>query len=95
MINSNYMKKERLGFNLAIMGIIASGKDTQAKLLQNKYNLQSVGTGLYTRNLLKEKSKNSKVSKNAIKIDSDDEIPVKKSNKSTIILSDESDEEEN
>ena len=58
MINSNYMKKERLGFNLAIMGIIASGKDTQAKLLQNKYNLQSVGTGLYTRNLLKEKSKN-------------------------------------
>ena len=51
------MKKERLGFNLAVMGIIASGKDTQANLLQEKYNLKPVGTGLYTRNLLKEKSK--------------------------------------
>jgi adenylate kinase len=51
------MKKERLGFNLAIMGIIASGKDTQANLLQNKYDLEPVGTGLFTRNLLREKSK--------------------------------------
>ena len=57
MINLNYMKKERLGFNLAIMGIIASGKDTQANLLQNKYDLEPVGTGLFTRNLLREKSK--------------------------------------
>ena len=52
------MKKERLGFNLAVMGIIASGKDTQVNLLRDKYDLQSVGTGLYTRNLLKEKSNN-------------------------------------
>jgi adenylate kinase len=51
------MKKERLGFNIQIMGIIASGKDTQAGLLMKKYNLQPVSTGLYTRNLLKEKSK--------------------------------------
>lgn len=50
------MKKERLGFNIQIMGIIASGKDTQANLLMKKYNLQSISTGLYTRNLLKEKS---------------------------------------
>ncbi|MCX6754138.1 MAG: nucleoside monophosphate kinase [Candidatus Nomurabacteria bacterium] len=50
------MKKERLGFNLAIMGVWTSGKDTQANLLKEKYNLQPVGTGLYTRNLLKEKS---------------------------------------
>ena len=57
VINLGYMKKERLGFNLAVMGIIASGKDTQANLLQEKYNLKPVGTGLYTRNLLKEKSK--------------------------------------
>lgn len=50
------MKKERLGFNIAVMGIITSGKDTQVNLLKEKYNLQPVGTGLYTRNLLKEKS---------------------------------------
>ncbi len=50
-------KKERLGFNIQIMGIIASGKDTQANLLMKKYNLQPISTGLYTRNLLKEKSK--------------------------------------
>jgi adenylate kinase len=52
------MKKEQLGFNIAIMGVWTSGKDTQANLLKEKYNLQAVGTGLYTRNLLKEKSKN-------------------------------------
>lgn len=51
------IKKERLGFNIQIMGIIASGKDTQANLLMKKYNLQPISTGLYTRNLLKEKSK--------------------------------------
>ena len=50
------MKKERLGFNLAVMGIIASGKDTQVDLLKDKYDLYPIGTGLYTRNLLKEKS---------------------------------------
>jgi len=52
------MKKERLGFNLALMGMITSGKETQTKLLKKKYALQSVETGVYSRKLLKEKSKN-------------------------------------
>ena len=51
------MKKERLGFNLTLMGMIASGKETQTELLKKKYSLQSVETGVYTRKLLKEKSK--------------------------------------
>ena len=50
------MKKERLGFNIQIMGMIASGKDTQTKILKNKYLLKSVETGVYTRKLLKENS---------------------------------------
>ncbi len=52
------MKKKRLGFNLILMGMIASGKETQTEILQKKYSLQAVETGVYTRNLLKEKSKN-------------------------------------
>lgn len=52
------MKKQRLGFNLQIMGMIASGKDTQANLLRNKYDLKKIETGLYARKLLTEKSKN-------------------------------------
>ena len=52
------MKKERLGFNLILMGMIASGKETQTKLLREKYALEPVETGVYSRNLLKEKSKN-------------------------------------
>lgn len=51
------MKKERLGFNLILMGMIASGKETQTKLLKKKYSLQPVETGVYSRNLLKEKSR--------------------------------------
>lgn len=50
------MKKERLGFNLTLMGMIASGKETQTELLKKKYALQSVETGVYTRKLLKENS---------------------------------------
>jgi adenylate kinase len=57
MINWNYMKKEHLGFNLALMGMIASGKDTQTNFLKKKYALQSVETGVHSRKLLKEKSK--------------------------------------
>jgi adenylate kinase family enzyme len=30
-------KKERLGFNIVLLGQIASGKDTQAKILMKKY----------------------------------------------------------
>lgn len=52
------MKKEKLGFNLALMGMIASGKETQTEILKKKYNLMPIETGVYTRNLLKEKSKN-------------------------------------
>ncbi len=47
---------QRLGFNLALMGMIASGKETQTAILKKKYALQPVETGVYTRNLLKEKS---------------------------------------
>jgi adenylate kinase family enzyme len=56
-------EKESLGFNLAIMGIIASGKDTQAELLKDRYNLHLVQTGLYTRNLLKEKTKDGELAR--------------------------------
>lgn len=52
------MKKERLGFNLTLMGMIASGKETQINILKKKYSFQSVETGVYSRNLLKEKSQN-------------------------------------
>lgn len=60
------MKKERLGFNIAIMGVWTSGKDTQANLLKEKYNLQPVGTGLYSRNLLKEKSKDGDLARKTV-----------------------------
>jgi len=49
---------KRLGFNLTLMGAFASGKDTQAEILEKKYSLYPVKTGVYTRNLMKEKSKN-------------------------------------
>lgn len=49
---------EKLGFNVAIMGMITAGKDTQANILKKKYLLKTVETGVYSRNLLKEKSEN-------------------------------------
>lgn len=55
--------KEKLGFNLAIMGMIASGKDTQVNLLKKKYDLKPVETGLFTRNLLKEKTKEGDIAR--------------------------------
>lgn len=51
------MKKERLGFNLVLLGQIASGKDTQAFILKNKYNFSLVESGKYWRKLQKEDSK--------------------------------------
>ncbi len=51
------MKKKRLGFNLALMGMIASGKETQMEILKKKYSLQPVETGVFTRKLLKAKTK--------------------------------------
>ena len=49
---------KRLGFNIVLLGMIASGKETQANILKNKYAFKFVETGVYSRKLLKEKSKN-------------------------------------
>jgi adenylate kinase family enzyme len=49
---------KKLGFNIVLLGMIASGKETQANILKKKYPLKFVETGVYTRNLLKEKTKN-------------------------------------
>lgn len=49
---------KKLGFNLAIMGMITAGKDTQANILKKDYALRPIKTGVYSRNLLKEKSVN-------------------------------------
>jgi len=56
MINSIYMKKERLGFHIVLLGQIASGKDTQAKLLEDEYNLIPVESGKHWRKVEKEDS---------------------------------------
>ncbi|MFA6524522.1 MAG: nucleoside monophosphate kinase [Candidatus Paceibacterota bacterium] len=48
---------EKLGFNLALMGMITSGKDTQANILKTKYSLKTIETGKYSRMLLKAKGK--------------------------------------
>ena len=48
---------KKLGFNIVLLGMIASGKDTQAKILKNNYALKSIESGIYWRKLLKEKSK--------------------------------------
>jgi adenylate kinase len=50
------MKKEKLGFHIVLLGQIASGKDTQAKMLMQKYLLRPVESGKYWRKLEKEKS---------------------------------------
>jgi len=49
---------KKLGFNIVLLGMIASGKETQANILKKKYALKFVETGVYSRKLLKEKSKN-------------------------------------
>ena len=46
---------QRLGFNIVLLGMIASGKETQANILKKKYALKFVETGVYTRKLLKAK----------------------------------------
>ena len=48
---------KKLGFNIVLLGMITSGKDTQAKILKKKYMLKTVESGIYWRKLLKEKSK--------------------------------------
>jgi adenylate kinase len=47
---------KKLGFNIVLLGMIASGKETQANILKKKYALKFVETGVYARKLLKEKS---------------------------------------
>ncbi len=49
---------KKLGFNIVLLGDTASGKETQANILKRKYALKFVETGVYSRKLLKEKSKN-------------------------------------
>jgi len=49
---------KRLGFNIVLLGMIASGKETQANILKKKYALKFVETGVYSRKLSKEKGKN-------------------------------------
>lgn len=48
---------KKLGFNIVLLGMIASGKETQANILKKKYALKFVESGVYSRKLLKEKSK--------------------------------------
>lgn len=49
---------QRLRFNIVLLGMIASGKETQANILKKKYALKFVESGVYSRKFLKEKSKN-------------------------------------
>lgn len=50
-------KKIKLPFHIILLGQITSGKETQSKLLLKKYNLKTVESGVFTRMVLKEKSK--------------------------------------
>ena len=47
---------KKLGFNIVLLGMITSGKETQANILKTIYAIKFVETGVYSRNLLKEKS---------------------------------------
>lgn len=46
---------KKLGFNIVLLGMIASGKETQANILKKKYALKFVETGVYSRSLIKAK----------------------------------------
>lgn len=46
---------KKLGFNIVLLGMIASGKETQANILKKKYALKFVESGVYFRKLLKAK----------------------------------------
>ena len=47
---------KKLGFNVILLGMITSGKDTQAKILAKKYAFNLVESGIYWRKLMKEDS---------------------------------------
>src|SRR5688572_18606656 len=57
---------KRLGFNIVMLGMIASGKETQANILKKKYPLKFVETGVYSRKLLKEKSKDGEQARKTV-----------------------------
>jgi len=46
---------KKLGFDIVLLGMIASGKETQANIIKNKYALKFVESGVYFRKLLKAK----------------------------------------
>jgi len=54
---------KRLGFNLALLGMIASGKETQANILKKKFALKFVETGVFSRKLLKAKGKEGDIAR--------------------------------
>ncbi len=49
---------KKLGFDIVLLGDNASGKETQANILKKKYAVKFIETGVYSRKLLREKSKN-------------------------------------
>ncbi len=55
---------KKLGFNIVLLGMVASGKDTQADILKKKYSLKSIETGTYARKLVEEKSKDGDLARN-------------------------------
>jgi adenylate kinase family enzyme len=50
-------KKINLPFSIVLLGQVASGKDTQAKMLQDIYSLKPVESGKYWRKVAKLKTK--------------------------------------
>ena len=46
---------KKLGFNIVLLGMITSGKETQANILKKKYSFKFVESGIYWRKLLKKK----------------------------------------
>jgi len=57
---------KRLGFDIVLLGDTASGKETQANILKKKYALKFVESGVYCRNLLKEKSRNGALARKTV-----------------------------
>lgn len=57
---------QKLGFNIVLLGMIASGKETQANILKKKYSLKFVETGVFSRKLLKEKSKDGEQARRTV-----------------------------
>ncbi len=52
----NKQQKQKLGFNIILLGQITAGKDTQANILMEKYALKPVESGKHWRTLMKAKT---------------------------------------